>query len=226
MNKQLRDADTSIAFSVQGHFIAGQSLVGGRDKNTNDYLSAEPISEIGRKMRLDYMGNIDFGTNNLFHRRSMRVSGLPLFVSSLDKYSQYPTYQMKTVIAERENGSPDCPVNFSSGEIYCASGDSLMMVLHLGEEDWLDFQKVATHPQGVRFRFWFSEQIQKASGSLNGMKYHIKTDIEGISKTADRGDGSERRSSYQTLKEFDILHSGDILKDRIVFWAKLSSFGY
>jgi hypothetical protein len=91
-----------LRFQVEGHFIAGQSLVGGRNKNTGDYLSAEPISEIGRRMRLDYMGNIDFGTNNLFHRRSMRVSGLPLFVSSLDKYSQYPTYQMKTLIAERE----------------------------------------------------------------------------------------------------------------------------
>lgn len=226
MNKQLRDADTSIAFSVEGHFIAGQSLVGGRNKNTNDYLSVEPISEIGRRMRLDYMGNIDFGTNNLFHRRSMRVSGLPLFVNSLYKYRKYPTYQIKTVIAQRENDSPDCPVNFSSGEIYCASGDSLMMVLHLSEEDWLDFQKVATHQQGVRFRFWFSEQIQKASGSMDGMKYHIKTDIEGISKTADRGDGSERGNSSQTLKEFDIVHSGNIMSERIVFWAKLSSFGY
>jgi hypothetical protein len=58
------------------------------------------------------------------------------------------------------------------------------------------------------------------------MSYHIKTDIEGISKTADLGDGSKRVRSYQTLREFDILHFGNILKERIALWVKLKSFGY
>ena len=225
MTKQLRDADTSPAFSVEGHFITGQSFVGGRSRDTDACRDVEPISAVGKRLGMDYHGHTTFGTNNLFHRRSLRVSGLPLFVSSMDNHRHYPTYGMKTIIVERDSNSPACPKNFSSGEIYCASGDNLMMVLHLSAEDWLDFQKVATHPKGIRFQLWFSEQIQRASANFEGLSYHIKTDIEGISKTADLGDGSTRGRSYQTLREFDILHFGNILKERVALWVKLKSFG-
>ena len=75
-----------------------------------------------------------------------------------------------------------------------------MMVLHLSAEDWLDFQKVATHPKGIRFQLWFSEQIQRASANFEGMSYHIKTDNEGISKTADLGDGSTSGQKLSDLK--------------------------
>ena len=58
------------------------------------------------------------------------------------------------------------------------------------------------------------------------MKYHIKTDIEGIANTQDLGDGSARGNSSQTIKEFDIVHSGNIGRQRVVFWAQVSAFGF
>ncbi|MDA8625251.1 hypothetical protein N9N43_02925 [Alphaproteobacteria bacterium] len=79
---------------------------------------------------------------------------------------------------------------------------------------------------GVRFQLWFSEQTQKACSSLDGMNYHIKTDIEGIRKEADLGDGLPRGNSYQTIKEFDILHHGDLTQNPVHLWAKFKSFGF
>ena len=227
MNKKMRDADTSIAFCVEGHFVfSGSGRFGGKTKDIHSYQNAEAISQKAKKYGVDYHGDMSLGVNNLFHRRSMRVSGLPLFVQSHERYKKYPIFDIQTTIARTDKSSPIAPDNMSSGEIMSSLSDKLVMHLHLSEEDWKDFEKGATHQNGVRFRFWFSEQIQKASGSVDGMKYHIKTDIEGISNTQDLGDGSARGNSFQTIKEFDIIHSGDIGSQRVVFWAQVSAFGF
>ena len=227
MNKKMRDADTSIAFCVEGHFIfSGSGRFGGQTKDINSYQDAEAISQKAKKYSVDYHGDMSLGVNNLFHRRSMRVSGLPLFVQSHERYKKFPIFDIRTTIFRANELSPTAPENMSSGEIMASLSGKLVMHLHLSEEDWKDFEKGATHQNGVRFRFWFSEQIQKASGSVDGMKYHIKTDIEGISNTQDLGDGSARGNSFQTIKEFDIIHSGDIGSQRVVFWAQVSAFGF
>jgi hypothetical protein len=228
MKKKIRDADVALAFSVDAHFVGPATglNIGGRNKDIWSYQEAEPISDRAKRLSFDFFGDTSFGTNNLFHRRSMRVSGLPLFIQSIERYKLYPLYDIRTFITERDASSPTAPDGMSSGEISTANDSSITLRLHLCSEDWEDFQKVATHPKGVRFQLWFSEQIQKACSSLEGMNYHIKTDIEGISKEADLGDGSSRRNSYQTIKEFDILHHGDLLQNPVHFWAKFKSFGF
>lgn len=45
-------------------------------------------------------------------------------------------------------------------------------------------------------------------------------------KEADLGDGSPRGNSYQTIKEFDILHHGDLTQNPVHLWAKFKSFGF
>tara|TARA_Y100001958_G_C21160201_1_gene494246 strand:+ start:350 stop:1132 length:783 start_codon:yes stop_codon:yes gene_type:complete len=227
MNKKMRDADTSIAFCLEGHFIfSGSGRFGGQTKDILAYQDVETISSRAKKYSLDYHGNMSLGINNLFHRRNMRVSGLPLFVQSLERYKKYPIFDIQTTIARADEPSPIAPDNMSVGEIMSTFSDELAMHLYLSKEDWKDFEKGAAHQKGVRFRFWFSEQIQKASGSIDGMKYHIKTDIEGIANTKDLGDGSARGNSSQTIKEFDIVHSGNIERQRVVFWAQVSAFGF
>ena len=144
---------------------------------------------------------------------------------NFERYKKYPIFDIQTLIVRADELSSTAPTT-CPGEIMSSLSGKLVMHLHLSEEDWKDFEKGATHQNGVRFRFWFSEQIQKASGSVDGMRYHIKSDIEGIANTQDLGDGSARGNSFQTIKEFDIIHSGDIGSQRVVFWAQVSAFGF
>ena len=223
MTNNLNTADTAVAFSVEGRFVASGADFGGRDKDLNSYMDGERISDRAKRPQLDYYGSTFFGVNNLFHRRSMRVSGLPIFVSSLAAYKIYPTYEMRTFISEANSSTALLPSNMSSGEIFSANGETLIMAIHLSTQDWEDFKTVGISKDGVRFQLWFSEEIQKALGSLDGMNYHIKSDIERISKTLDRGDGAARGNSFQTVDEFDIVHTGNIQTERIVFFTKLKS---
>jgi len=223
----MRDADTAIAFCLEGQFeLSGSGRFAGRTKDIYSYEDVVSISERATRHSVDYFGNMSLGVNNLFHRRSMRVSGLPLFVSSVEYHNKFPAFNIEAIVERADDKAPSAPEQMSSGEITLSATDKLRMLLYLGKNDWENFQRGATHPKGVRFRFWFSEQIQRASGVLDGMEYHIKTDIDGIAKEKDLGDGSARGNSYQTIKEFDIIHSGDIESQRVVFWAQVAAFGF
>ena len=80
MNKKMRDPDTSIACCLEGHFVfSGSGRFGGQANDILAYQDVETIGSRAKKNSLDYHGNMSIGINNLFHRRSMRVSGLPVF---------------------------------------------------------------------------------------------------------------------------------------------------